>query len=182
MRNIVLIGMPGAGKTTVGKALARSLNLTFVDSDKELVARTGVSVATIFEIEGEQGFRARESALLAELMQRPGLVLATGGGAVLQAENRETLHNGGTVVYLRATLDALWERTRRDTGRPLLRTPDPRKTLSDLLAIRDPLYRETAHVVFDTGRQSASKLAQQIAASLNVNDTESQQNDEHPHS
>jgi shikimate kinase len=178
MRNIVLIGMPGAGKTTVGKALARSLNLTFIDSDKELIARTGVSVATIFEIEGEQGFRARESALLAELLQQPGLVLATGGGAVLQAVNRETLHSGGTVVYLRATLDALWERTRRDNGRPLLRTADPRKTLSDLLTVRDPLYRETAHVIFDTGRQSANKLAQQIATFLKSNAVE-QLKDEH---
>lgn len=166
MQNIVLIGMPGAGKTTVGKALARQLALNFIDSDKELVARTGVPVATIFEIEGEVGFRGRESALLVELLQQKQLVLATGGGAILQAENRAVLRDNATVVYLRASLDSLWERTRRDTARPLLRTPDPRRTLADLLAFRDPLYRETAHVVFDTGRQSANKLAQQIAASL----------------
>lgn len=169
MRNIVLIGMPGAGKTTVGKALARLLDLAFVDSDKELVMRTGVPVTTIFEIEGEHGFRARESALLVELLEQTGLVLATGGGAILQPENRTVLRANATVVYLRASLDALWERTRRDTARPLLRTPDPRRTLADLLALRDPLYRETAHVMFDTGRQSASKLAQQIAASLRAN-------------
>lgn len=166
MQNIVLIGMPGAGKTTVGKALARQLDLAFVDSDKELVARTGVPVTTIFEIEGEQGFRARESALLVELLAQSGLVLATGGGAILSAENRGVLRRGAIVVYLRASLDALWERTRRDSARPLLRTPDPRKTLSELLAAREPLYKETAHVIFDTGRQSANKLAQQIAASL----------------
>ena len=169
MQNIVLIGMPGAGKTTVGKALARLLAMSFVDSDRELVARTGVPVTTIFEIEGEQGFRARESALLVELLHQAGLVLGTGGGAILLAENRAALRGNATVVYLRASLDALWERTRRDTGRPLLRTPDPRKTLADLLATRDPLYRETAHVIFDTGRQSASKLAQQIATSLKAN-------------
>jgi len=175
MRNIVLIGMPGAGKTTVGRSLARLLDLTFIDSDKELVARTGVPVATIFEIEGEQGFRAREAAVLAELLQRTGLVLATGGGAVLQAANRGLLRNSATVIYLRASLDALWERTRRDTNRPLLRTADPRKTLAELLATRDPLYREAAHVIFDTGRQSAGKLAQQIAASLKTAQQTSQQ-------
>jgi shikimate kinase len=158
--------MPGAGKTTIGRSLAMRLNMTFTDSDKELMARTGVSIATIFEIEGEAGFRARESATLAELVQRDGLVLATGGGAILAPENRRLLKECGTVIFLRATLDDLWQRTRRDVNRPLLLTEDPHATLEALLQARDPLYREVADLIVDTGTQSVARLTTDILARL----------------
>ena len=164
--NIFLVGMMGSGKTTVGRALAQRLKLPFVDTDRILVERTGVPVATIFEIEGEGGFRRRESTVLAELASGDDQVIATGGGAVLAAENRAVLRAGGTVVYLRARLDHLWERTRHDTSRPLLATADPRATLAALLEARDPLYREVAHVVVDTGTQSAGTLVSRVAAAL----------------
>jgi len=166
MGNIFLVGMMGAGKTTLGKALARRLGREFVDTDKVLVERTGVSVSTIFEIEGEEGFRRRESAVLAELAERDDCVVATGGGAVLSPDNRRLMHDNGTVVYLRARLDSLWERTRQDTSRPLLRTPDPRATLADLLEKRDPLYREAAHITVDTGFQSAATLVTRVVTAL----------------
>jgi len=164
--NIFLIGMMGAGKTTIGRALARRLDLAFADSDRELVDRTGVPVATIFEIEGEPGFRKRESAILDELSQRTGLVIATGGGAVLAEENRRLMRERGTVVYLRAQLEHLWERTRRDTARPLLATADPRGTIERLLAEREPLYLETAHLIIDTGPQSAATLVGRLMSAL----------------
>jgi shikimate kinase len=163
---IFLVGMMGAGKTTLGKALAQRLRRDFVDTDKVLVERTGVSVATIFEIEGEEGFRKREALLLAELAHRTGCVVATGGGAVLSADNRRVMRESGTVVYLRARLDSLWERTRHDSSRPLLKTPDPRATLGELLEQRDPLYLEAAHVVVDTGFQSAPSLVSRVVAAL----------------
>jgi shikimate kinase len=166
MGNIFLVGMPGAGKTTIGRTLAKRLNMTFADSDKELMARTGVSIATIFEIEGEAGFRVRESVTLAELVQRDGLVLATGGGTVLAPVNRRLLKENATVIYLRATLEDLWQRTRRDVDRPLLQTEDPRATLETLLQTRDPLYREVAHLIIDTGTQSVARLTTDILARL----------------
>lgn len=166
MGNIFLVGMPGAGKTTIGRTLAKRLDMTFADSDKELMARTGVSIATIFEIEGEAGFRVRESAALAELVQRDRLVLATGGGTVLAPENRRLLKENGTVIYLCATLEDLWQRTRRDLNRPLLQTEDPRATLETLLQTRDPLYREVAHLIVDTGTQSVARLTTDILARL----------------
>jgi shikimate kinase len=163
---IFLVGMMGAGKTTLGKALAQRLEREFVDTDRILVQRTGVTVATIFEIEGEDGFRRREQAVLAELAGHPDCVVATGGGAVLCAENRELMRAHGTVIYLRAKLDSLWERTRHDTHRPLLKTSDPRATLAELLEARDPLYREAAHLVVDTGFQSATTLVGRVVAAL----------------
>ena len=166
MGNIFLVGMPGAGKTTIGRTLARRLNMTFADSDNELMVRTGVSIATIFEIEGETGFRVRESVTLAELVQRDGLVLATGGGTVLTPENRRLLKENATVIYLRATLGDLWQRTHRDVNRPLLQTEDPRATLEALLQTRDPLYREVAHLIVDTGTQSVARLTTDILARL----------------
>jgi shikimate kinase len=165
-RNIFLVGMMGAGKTTVGKALARRMQLEFADTDKVLVERTGVPVATIFEIEGEEGFRRRESAVLAELVTRDDCVIATGGGAVLSEDNRTLMRSHGTVVYLHARLESLWERTRHDNSRPLLATPDPRGTLASLLEKRDPLYREAAHIVVDTGSQSAATLAARVVEAL----------------
>lgn len=164
--NIFLIGMPGAGKTTVGKALAKQLALRFVDADKELVSRTGVSIATIFEIEGEPGFRAREVELISKLVLERGIVLATGGGAILNAVNRVALREHGAVVYLQAALVELRERTRRDTKRPLLQGDDPEAVLSALLQVREPLYREAAHIVVNASRENIGKLAQQIVDEL----------------
>ena len=164
--NIFLVGMMGAGKTTLGKALARRLEAEFVDTDKILVERTGVPVATIFEIEGEEGFRRRETAVIAELARRDGCVVATGGGAVLSQENCTVMRAHGTVVYLRARIDSLWERTRHDSTRPLLATPDPRATLTALLEQRDPLYRDAAHLVVDTGSQSAATLVARVVNAL----------------
>ena len=164
--NIFLVGMMGAGKTTVGRALAARLRRRFVDTDKVLVERTGVPVATIFEIEGEDGFRKRESAVLEEVSREPGHVIATGGGAILAAGNRELMRSRGTVVYLRARLESLWARMRHDTTRPLLATPDPRATLAALLQEREPLYLEAAHLVVDTGSQSAGTLVTRLAAAL----------------
>jgi shikimate kinase len=159
--NIFLVGMMGAGKTTIGRALARKLGLAVAQADKELVA-----VATIFEIEGEAGFRKRESALLVELAAGENSVIATGGGVVLAEENRKVMRERGTVVYLRARVESLWERTRHDSSRPLLATPDPWATLATLLEQREPLYLEVAHLVVDTGPQSPSALATRLAATL----------------
>ena len=164
--NIFLVGMMGAGKTTLGRALAHRLQLEFVDTDRVLVERTGVPVATIFEFEGEEGFRRRECAVISELAARDGLVVATGGGAVLSEDNRRVMRDHGTVVYLRARLESLWQRTRRDSSRPLLATPDPRATLADLLDHRDPLYRDAAHIVVDTGAQSAASVVGKVLAAL----------------
>lgn len=173
MGNIFLVGMPGAGKTTVGRNLAKRLDMTFLDSDKELTTRTGVSIAMIFEIEGEAGFRARESALLRELVESDGLVLATGGGTVLQEQNRRLLKAHGTVIYLHATLDALWQRTRHDHSRPLLQTANPRATLESLFQARDPLYREVAHLTIATGTQSVARLCADILKRLAAQQTPS---------
>ena len=164
--NIFLVGMMGAGKTTLGKALAQRLRRDFIDTDRILIERTGVPVATIFEIEGEEGFRRRESAVLAELGDRAPCVIATGGGVVLAEANRRLMRESGTVVYLHARLESLWERTRHDASRPLLATPDPRARLAELLEERDPLYRDAAHVVVDTGSQSASTLVIRVVAAL----------------
>lgn len=155
--------MPGAGKTTVGRALARLLDLRFLDSDRELVARTGVSVATIFEIEGEASFRRREAGIIAELLVQEDVMLATGGGAILNPETCTVMRQSALVIYLRATIDALLERTKRDSSRPLLAAGSPRSLLQQLFEAREPLYQATAHLTFDTGRQSPAKLATHIA-------------------
>lgn len=164
--NIFLVGMMGAGKTTVGRLLANFLEKKFYDSDREIQKRTGVSIPLIFEIEGEAGFRKRETEMLSELVKTGNIVLATGGGAVLSAENRELLKHSGTVIYLRATIDDLWRRTRHDKNRPLLQTQDPRTKLTELYAQRDPLYRETAHIIVESGKRSARHLAQLLAQQL----------------
>ena len=156
----------GAGKTTIGRLLAKAFARPFVDSDHEIEARTGVKVPVIFEIEGEPGFRARESQVVAELAQRDGLVIATGGGAVLNPANRALLHQCGVVVYLHAQPIDLWLRTRHDQNRPLLRAADPHGRLTELYSVRDPLYRETAHLVVDTGRQSPRLLAGRVEQQL----------------
>jgi shikimate kinase len=167
--NIFLVGMMGAGKTTLGRALAQRLRLRFVDTDRIMVDRTGVPVTTIFEIEGEEGFRRRESALIAEVAAGDAQVVATGGGAVLMHENREAMRERGTVIYLRANVESLWERTRHDNSRPLLATPDPRATLAAILEERDPLYRDAAHVIVDTGSQSAATLVNRVVAAIRQN-------------
>jgi shikimate kinase len=164
--NIFLVGLMGAGKTTVGRLLAKHLHKTFVDSDHEIEQRTGVNIPLIFELEGEAGFRAREAAMIEELTGRRGIVLATGGGAVLDQRNRENLRRNGTVIYLRAGLDDLWQRTRHDRNRPLLQTADPRARLGELFAQRDPLYREVADIVVDTGEQSVHSLVRQLEQQL----------------
>lgn len=171
--NVFLVGMMGAGKSTVGKALARRLGRDFVDCDREIVERTGVPISTIFEIEGEAGFRRRETAVLAGFASRRGAVVATGGGAVLAEGNRKLMREHGTVVYLRAALDHLHERTRHDTARPLLAKGDRRATLAALLEARDPLYREVAHIVVESGSPSASSLAGRIAEALEAHERNS---------
>lgn len=150
--NIYLVGLMGAGKTTIGRALARRLAYQFVDSDHEIEARTGVRLATIFEIEGEEGFRKREAQVIAELAALDRRVVATGGGAVLRKENRERLTRSGFVIYLDVPLATLWERTRRDRSRPLLQVPDPLLRLQELHRERDALYREVADAVISGSR------------------------------
>jgi shikimate kinase len=164
--NIFLVGMMGAGKTTVGRALATRMKREFVDTDRVLVDRTGVPVATVFEIEGEEGFRRRESAILREVCEQDERVVATGGGIVLAEENLQVMRESGTVVYLRARLESLWERTRHDSSRPLLATANPRERLAELLTQREPLYRAAAHVVVDSGPQSAATLVNRVLAAL----------------
>jgi shikimate kinase len=165
-RPIFLVGMMGSGKSTVGRRLAVALGRAFIDADKELESRCGVPITTIFELEGEPGFRRREAALLADLTREPGLVLATGGGAVLMEENREVLHARGFVVYLKAGVQDLWLRLRHDRTRPLLRTPDPRRRIAELVDARDPLYQSCAHLTISTGRQPVDRVVADILAAL----------------
>lgn len=156
--NFFFVGLMGSGKTTLGRVLARNRNLECVDSDHEIVTRCGVSIPTIFEIEGEAGFRRREVAMIDELTQRQGLVLATGGGAILDPVNRAHLKARGTVIYLRGTPNELYQRTRGDRNRPLLQTEDPLARMTELYHARHPFYLEVADVVLDTGRQSVHSL------------------------
>lgn len=165
-RPVFLVGMMGSGKSTVGRRLARRLERDFVDADKEIEKRCGVPVATIFEVEGEAGFRRREAALVDELTQRAGIVLATGGGAVLDEESRRHLRERGFVVYLCASAAELWNRLRTDRVRPLLRAANPKQRVADLVAARDPLYRECAHLVVVTGRQPVERVVREIVAAL----------------
>jgi len=156
----------GAGKTAVGRQIARRLKRQFLDSDHELERRTGVDIPTIFEFEGEEGFRSRESAVIDELSQGRGIVLATGGGAVLDPDNRRHLAARGTVIYLRTTIDTQLERTSRDRNRPLLQTSDPRARLESLMAVRDPLYREIADIVVSTDNSRMPLLVNSILKRL----------------
>jgi len=165
--NIYLVGLMGAGKTTVGRQLARRLGRRFVDVDHEIVERTGVSIPTIFEIEGEEGFRRREAQAIAELTSETDVVLATGGGVVLNPDNRSRLHDTGWVVYLNVPPALLYERTRHDRNRPLLRVPDPKAKLEELHAVRDPLYREIAHLVVDGSHLVASGVVHYLLREFN---------------
>ena len=166
--SIFLIGPMGAGKSTSGRLLARTLGMKFIDSDKVIETRTGASIPLIFEVEGESGFRQREKAVIDELTQQHGIVLATGGGSVLARENREALHNRGIVVYLFASVDHQMERTAHDQNRPLLQTTDRRGTLESLMQIRDPLYRQTAHLTIETDRLIPKFVVQRILRGLHI--------------
>ncbi|MCW9013818.1 MAG: shikimate kinase AroK [Gammaproteobacteria bacterium] len=153
-KNIFLIGPMGAGKTTMGRQLAKRLNLEFLDSDHAIEQHTGADIPLIFEKEGETGFRKREESIIDELTRKNGLVLATGGGAVISAENRKHLKERGTVIYLHSDIKHLIDRTRHDKNRPLLQTADPAAKLRELMKIREPLYRETADIIINTGEKS----------------------------
>jgi shikimate kinase/3-dehydroquinate synthase len=166
--NIFLVGLMGAGKTTIGRILARKLGMRFVDSDHEIEARTGASIPWIFEIEGEASFRRREAEVIRDLTAQDGLVLATGGGAVLDPASRAFLKQRGRVVYLRASVNSIMLRTTNDKSRPLLQTADPRKKLEELTAQREPLYREIADLVIDTGRPNVQSMVQTILTQLSA--------------
>lgn len=156
----------GTGKTTIGAQLARLLDYDFVDADQEIERRTGASVALIFDVEGEAGFRARETRIIEELTLRERIVLATGGGAVLAEDNRHWLAERGFVVYLRTSVETLIKRMRYDTSRPLLQTADPEQTLRDIIEAREPLYAAIADLVIDTGRLSVRQVVKRITSNL----------------
>ena len=161
--NIFLIGLMGAGKSTIGKQLARSLGKQFRDSDNEIEQKTGVSIDVIFDIEGEQGFRRRETDILKQLVEERGVVLATGGGAVLATENQRFLRNNGLIIYLRASAEQLASRIRRDRHRPLLRSVDKLATIRELMAQRDPVYQELAELVIETDNRSIARVVREIS-------------------
>lgn len=165
---ISLVGLPGSGKTTVGRQLARRLQLPFVDSDHEIEVRIGCSIREFFEREGESRFRDIEEEVLDSLSQGDSKVLSTGGGAVLRLANREHLHARGKVVYLKSTPEELFRRLRHDSNRPLLQVADPLLKLKNLFAERDPLYREVAHFLLETGRPSVSTLVNMIVMQLEL--------------
>lgn len=158
--------MMGSGKTTVGRLVARRLKRRFIDSDHEIERRCGVRIPLIFDIEGEAGFRQRESQTIEALTARDGIVLATGGGAVLAEENRRRLAQRGTVVYLHAAPETLYARVSHDRNRPLLATPDPLGRMRELYVQRDPLYRSVADLIVETGTQSVHALAAELLARL----------------
>ena len=164
--SLFLTGPMGAGKSTIGRQLSKQLGLPFHDSDHEIEARTGVDIPLIFDLEGEAGFRIRESVVIDELTQLPGIVLATGGGAILDPANRKHLGNRGKVIYLHASVKQQLKRTRMDRNRPLLQTDDPRARLEELMAIRDPLYRGIASVVIDTDGMRVRDVVKKILEML----------------
>jgi len=164
---LILVGLPGSGKSTVGRQLARRLDLPFVDSDHEIEQRIGCSISSFFEREGEPAFRDLEERVIAELVQRDG-VLATGGGAVLRPANRQHVREGGYVIYLRSTPEDVWRRLRNDRKRPLLQVEDPLARLRSLYEQRDPLYRETAHFTLETGRPSVTTLVNRLVMQLEL--------------
>lgn len=157
----------GAGKSTIGRQLARRFNLEFYDSDKTIEARTGVPIPTIFEMEGEQGFRDREEQVIAELSQLPGIVLATGGGSILRPSNRLALQAAGKVVYLHASAEQLYNRIHHDKNRPLMQTENPLQTLRSLLQARETYYLEVADLIVPTGKQKVAHIVNLISQKLN---------------
>ena len=166
--SVFLVGPMGSGKTTIGRLLAKQLGREFVDSDWYVEAQTGADIAWIFNKEGEAGFRVRETRAIDELTQQRQIVLATGGGAVISAENRKFLHERGVVVYLNASVDVQMIRTAKDKSRPLLQRPNPRQILQDLYLIRDPLYREVAHIIMSTGHTYPRHMVNQLLQQLEI--------------
>ena len=162
--NIYLIGLMGAGKTTIGRQLAKSLQLPFYDSDKAIEEQTGVDIPTIFEYEGENGFRDREQNMIQELTKLDGIVLATGGGAILREENRKGLKENGFVVYLQCSVDKILQRTKRDTQRPLLNTENPRERIETLFSEREALYLSCADFKIETSSMQSKTVVQNILA------------------
>lgn len=161
-QSIFLVGPMGVGKTTIGKVLSEELGMAFFDSDREIEASTGADIPWIFDVEGEAGFRVREARMIENLTQKKGIVLATGGGAILSMENRKFLSARGLVVYLRASIKQQLERTSRDKNRPLLQTPDPEKRIKELMKMREPLYREVGDIIVDTNRRNPKTVCQEI--------------------
>lgn len=176
--SVFLVGPMGAGKTTIGRLLAKQLGREFVDSDWYIESQTGADIPWIFAKEGEDGFRERETRAIDELTQRCNIVLATGGGAVTRAENRDYLQQRGIVVYLNAPVDVQMTRTAKDKSRPLLQRPNPRKILQDLYNIRDPLYRQIAHIIMPTGhtypRHMVNQLLKKLQSASTLTDNEQQ--------
>ena len=164
--SLFLVGPMGAGKSTIGRQLARTLHMPFHDSDREIEQRTGVDIPLIFELEGEAGFRRREREVIDELTALPGIVLATGGGAILDADNRRLLAARGRVVYLHTSVDQQLRRTSRDRGRPLLQTDNPQSRLQQLMAQREPLYREIADMTLETDGRTVREVVKEILARL----------------
>jgi shikimate kinase len=163
---VYLVGPMGAGKTTIGKLLAQELGLVFIDTDREIEERTGADIAWIFDVEGEEGFRLRETGVLDELSTQSGVVLATGGGIVMRPENRMILQSRGTVVYLNTTVEQQIERTSKDRKRPLLQTEDPGAVLRNLMAIRDPLYRSIADIIVPTDVHGPKWVVKEIVSQI----------------
>lgn len=166
--NIIFVGLPGSGKTTVGRQLARRLGMPFVDSDHVIEDRLGCSIREYFVREGEDNFRDVEEAVLDDLSQHHQGVISTGGGSVLRENNRRRLHERGQVIYLRSSPDDIYRRLRHDTVRPLLQVEDPLARLRALFEARDPLYREAAHYVIETGRPSVSALVHKVIMQLEL--------------
>lgn len=160
--NIILVGPMGVGKTTIGSHLARKLKYDFVDSDTEIEKRTGASISLIFDIEGEEGFRKREAQMISELTERRHIVLSTGGGSVLDETSRQNIRSRGFVVYLKASVDILYERLKKSRNRPLMETEDKLKVIEDLLAEREPLYLAVADITIATDGRSAQDVAREI--------------------
>ena len=161
-QSIFLVGPMGAGKSTIGKILSELTSMQLIDSDAEIEKRTGADISWVFDVEGEEGFRRREEAVIDELTQKKGIILATGGGAVKNVNNRKALSSRGVVVYLKTSVEKQFQRTCRDTRRPLLNNPDPQGTLARLMAEREPLYQEVADIIVETDQYSARQIAMQI--------------------
>ena len=167
LNNIVLIGPMGSGKTTVGRRLSEKLGIDFYDADHEIIDKTGVSIDHIFDVEGEDGFRARESVVLEDLCNKPNIVLATGGGAVISKKNRLEISKTGSVIYLLSSVDQILRRTAKSKTRPLLEnSPNKRRTIADIIEARDPLYREIATIIIDTNGKKLNEIIHDILSHL----------------